>query len=155
MKLYFVFALSLAALLFTASHAAAQAVDPAVQAAVEAAVPAQYAGYTSLGILLVMMLGRWIKALQNGTGIRGWFSAIWMGTNTPKILIACLCLLSLPSCQTAAGNERLARIVDLSLDVAQRKGVISAEDAAAVREAGTILLQPEAAPAIVDTMSGK
>ena len=148
--------LAVLALLALSTLASAQAVDPAVQAAVEAAVPAQYAGYTSLALIALMMLGRWIKALQNGTGIKGWFSAIWFGTNTPKLVIACLCLLSLPSCQTAAGNERLARIVDLSLDVAQRKGVISAEDAAAVREAGTILLQPDAAPVvIVDTTSGK
>ncbi len=147
--------LALLFLVALSSFAAAQAVDPAVQAAVEAAVPAQYAGYTSLALIVLMMLGRWVKALQNGTGIKGWFSAIWFGTNTPKILIACLCLLSLPACQTAAGNERLARIVDLSLDVAQRKGVISAEDAAAVRDAGTILLQSPAEPAVVDTTSGK
>lgn len=93
--------LSILALVSLTTYAAAQAVDPALQAAVDAAVPAQYAGYTSLTILSLMMLGRWIKALQNGTGIRGWISAIWMGTNTPntpKLLIACLCLLSLPSC---------------------------------------------------------
>lgn len=77
-------------------------VDPAVQAAVNAAVPAQYAGYTSLVILSLMMLGRWVKALQNGTGIKGWFSAIWMGTNSskPLLLIACLCLLTVTSCGT-------------------------------------------------------
>lgn len=77
-------------------------IDPAVQAAVNAAVPAQYAGYTSLAILSLMMLGRWIKALQNGTGIKGWFSAIWMGTNTNKsaLFIAGLCLLTMTSCDT-------------------------------------------------------
>jgi uncharacterized protein involved in copper resistance len=88
--------LAVLALLALSALASAQAVDPAVQAAVEAAVPAQYAGYTSLALIALMMLGRWIKALQNGTGIKGWFSAIWFGTNTPKLLIASLCLLSLP-----------------------------------------------------------
>lgn len=90
--------LLLLASLFLFTSAASAQIDPAVQAAVQAAVPTQYAGYTSLAILGLMMLGRCIKALQNGTGIKGWFSAIWCGTNTPKILIAGLCLLTLPSC---------------------------------------------------------
>ena len=102
MKLLF----TLLALVSLTTLASAQAVDPAVQAAVEAAVPAQYAGYTSLALIALMMLGRWIKALQNGTGIKGWFSAIWFGTNTPKLLIASLCLLSLPSCATREDGTR-------------------------------------------------
>ena len=98
--------LAVLTLLALSTLASAQAVDPAIQAAVEAAVPAQYAGYTSLALIALMMLGRWIKALQNGTGIKGWFSAIWFGTNTPKLIIAGLCLLSLPSCATRADGTR-------------------------------------------------
>lgn len=151
------FALTLLSLLLIGSHLHAQAitVDPAVQAAVNAAVPAQYAGYTSLGLIALMMLGRFLKAMADGRGIKGWLSAIWLGTNTPHILIACLCLLTLPACQNAANNARLSRIVDLSLAVAERKGVITSADAAAVREAKTIILTPDpvALPAL--EVSGK
>lgn len=134
--------LSILAFVSLTTFAAAQAVDPALQAAVDEAVPAQYAGYTSLVIISFMMLGRWIKALQNGTGIRGWISAIWMGTNTPKLLIACLCLLSLPSCQSTATNNRLGDLADLAITYSERRGVITAADAAAIRAAQVIILPP-------------
>jgi hypothetical protein len=111
----------------------AQAVDPALQAAVDAAVPAQYAGYTSLALITLMMIGRWLKALQNGTGIRGWLSAIWLGTNTPKILIACLCLLSLPSC------SYLAPLSAIAIDYGERKQLYTADDAATLREVRNVL----------------
>jgi hypothetical protein len=86
-----IFALSIAAL-----HA--QEIDPVIQSAVNAAVPPQYAGYTSLAILGLMMLGRCIKALQNGSGLKGWLSAIWMGTNTPHVILGAFTMLSLASC---------------------------------------------------------
>jgi len=131
MKHLLLFLLALAALTL---HAAAEAVDPALQAAVDAAVPAQYAGYTSLTILALMMLGRWIKALQNGTGIRGWVAAIWMGTNTPKILIACLALLSLPSCQ------HLGPLSGLAIGYGERKQILTSDDASALREVRDVIL---------------
>lgn len=90
--------LILVAIVFSSTIASAQAVDPFVQAAVDAAMPQQYAGYTSLALIALMWLGRAIPVLQQGSGIVGWFKAILFGTNTPKLLIACLCLLSLPSC---------------------------------------------------------
>ena len=126
------FALSIAAL-----HA--QVIDPAVQAAVDAAVPAQYAGYTSLILIALMMLGRGIKALQNDKGIKGFFLAIWSGTNTPHILIACLCMLTMSSCSTmkkigAALTTTKAKqvelaLVDVGLHVALADGVITPGDA--------------------------
>lgn len=76
--------LILAALMITPALASAQAIDPIVQAAVDAAVPPQYAGYTSLALIALMWLGRAVPVLQQGTGILGWFKAIWFGTNTPK-----------------------------------------------------------------------
>lgn len=143
--------LAVLSLVALSTLASAQAVDPAVQAAVEAAVPAQYAGYTSLALIALMMLGRWLKALQNGTGIKGWFSAIWFGTNTPRILIACLCLLSLlslPSCSTdAAGNKAF-----LGLTTTQWVGVGNDATKAAAREA---LISYGTRRAVVDTTSGK
>lgn len=95
-------------------------IDPAVQAAVNAAVPAQYAGYTSLALIALMWLGRGLKALMNGGGIKGLFSSIWFGTNTPHILIACLCLLTVTSCSTmqqlgAALSTPKARQIELGL----------------------------------------
>lgn len=93
MKTLFVFV----ALILATTLATAQ-VDPAVEAAVQAALPDQYAGYTSLALIALMWLGRAIPVLQQGSGIVGWFKAILFGTNGPKLIIACLCLLSLPSC---------------------------------------------------------
>jgi hypothetical protein len=130
MKHLLLFILALSALTLSAS---AQAVDPALQAAVDAAVPAQYAGYTSLSLITLMMLGRWLKALQNGTGMRGWLSAIWLGTNTPKILIASLCLLTLPSC------SYLAPLSAIAIGYGERKQLYTADDAAALREVREVL----------------
>lgn len=146
--------LALLALASLTTFAAAQAVDPAIQAAVDAAVPDQYAGYTSLGLIVLMMVGRWFKALQNGTGLKGWFTAIWMGTNTPHIILACLCLLTLPSCQNTAGNQRIGSLVNLAVDAAEFRGVITPADAADIRAAKAIILPAPEAPAI-DAGSGK
>jgi hypothetical protein len=130
MKHLLLFILALATLPLTVS---AQAIDPALQAAVDAAVPAQYAGYTSLGLITFMMLGRWLKALQNGTGMRGWLSAIWLGTNTPKLLIASLAILTLPSC------SYLAPLSAIAIGYGERKQLYTADDAAALREVRNVL----------------
>jgi hypothetical protein len=71
-----------------------------------------------------------------------------------------LSLLILPfvfaACSTPAQNAKLARIVDVALVVAEKRGAISTEDAAAVREAKTIVLdEPVEAPAVIVTTSGK
>lgn len=49
-------------------------------------------------------------------------------------------ILTLASCATPAENQRLSAIIDLALSVAERRGAITPEDAADVREAGTIVL---------------
>ena len=75
---------------------------PDLPTQLEAVVPAQYAGYISLAVLASMILGRVWTALLNNGGLRGIWNAVISGTNTPvKLLIACLCLLALPSCATA------------------------------------------------------
>lgn len=145
--------LALFALAITALHAQipveVPGVDPAIQAAVNAAVPAHWSGYTSLAILALMILGRWVKAVQNGTGIKGWFSAIWSGTNTPHILIACLALLTLPSCQTfkkltaalstpQAKQTELA-LAELGLHIAVNAGKLSAGDALSIGNGVAVL----------------
>ena len=43
-------------------------------------VPAKYKDL----FLLSMVIGRVIHALRNDTGLKGLFSSIWLGTNTPK-----------------------------------------------------------------------
>lgn len=140
--------LALLVLVSLSTIATAQAVDPSLQAAVNAAVPPQYAGYTALGLFVLMAIGRWIKALQNGTGIKGWLSAIWMGTNTPRLLIASLCLLSLPSCADTTDPAEIAkrqRIVGLSqrgLDLLVKHQMMTKEDAALAQELGTLVINP-------------
>lgn len=124
------------------------AIDPTVQEAVEAAMPAKYASYTSLGLILLMMLGRWVKAVQNGTGIKGWFSAIWSGTNTPHLLIACLCLLSLPSCaflKSPQGRQMIVSLEQLGATAAVASGKLTPGDALAINEGTAVLTSGDTA----------
>jgi len=125
-------------------------VDPAIQQVVTEALPAKYASYGSALILGIMIIGRFLTALANGRGIKGWLSAIINGTNGPKILIATLCLLSLPACSTPEQNARLGQLVNLAVDVAVKRGALTPDDAAAIRQAETIILPapaPKALPA--------
>lgn len=88
------------------STAACAQVDPVLQAAIEASVPSKYAGQISLAILAAMVLGRFFKAVADGRGIKGWISAVWLGTNTPHLFIAGLCLLTLTSCGSTADGSK-------------------------------------------------
>ena len=38
------------------------------------------------GMVLSMIVGRFIQAFRNGAGIKDAASAVWLGTNTPKAL---------------------------------------------------------------------
>jgi hypothetical protein len=125
-------------------------VDPAIQQVVTEALPAKYASYGSAFILGIMIFGRFLTALANGRGIKGWLSAIINGTNGPKVLIATFCLLSLPACSTPEQNARLGQLVNLAVDVAVKRGALTPDDAAAIRQAETIILPapaPKALPA--------
>lgn len=150
-----VFALAITALHAQILPGTIPGVDPAIQAAVDKAIPQQYAGYTSLVILSLMMLGRWIKALQNGTGIKGWFSAIWMGTNTnkPMILIACLCMLTITSCSAmqklgAALSTPQAKQIEIGLAQvglvgAVAGGMVSPGDALTIAKGVAIVISAD------------
>lgn len=57
------------------------------------------------------------------------------------ILLALLCQafgFGLVACKTAAENERLARLGDIAITYAERRGVISPADAADLRAAGVV-----------------
>lgn len=74
-------------------------IDPAIQQVVDDVLPAKYVSYANAILLASLIIGRWLKSIAAGRGIKGWFSSIWCGTNeSTKILIATLCLLSLPAC---------------------------------------------------------
>lgn len=67
-------------------------------------------------------------------------------------------LLALPSCSSTQDTERLRRIGDVALTVAERSGKITPEEAALAREAGAILLSetpPPTALPVVDVTSAK
>lgn len=74
-----------------------------------------------------------------------------------KFLLPLLAAVSLSSCSTPEQNARLSAIGNLAINYAETKGVISASDAAAVREAGKILLSdPAESPLpVIDVTSGK
>ena len=56
---------------------------------------------------------------------------------------------ALVSCQTAAERDRLARLGDIAITYAERRGVISPTDAADIREAGIIVIGTK--PAVTTT----
>lgn len=76
-------------------------------------------------------------------------------TGSMKLLIATLCLLSLPACSTPEQNARLGQLVTLAVDLAEKRGAITPTDAAAIRDAKTIILPPPAALPAIDVTSGK
>ena len=55
----------------------------------------------------------------------------------------------LVACKTTAENERLARLGNLAITYAERRGVISPTDAADIREAGIIVIGTK--PAVTAT----
>jgi hypothetical protein len=61
-------------------------------------IPPGYRGLALACIILTPILGRAWQALKLNGGLKGVWNALIFGTNTPKILIACLALLSLTSC---------------------------------------------------------
>lgn len=76
-------------------------------------------------------------------------------TGSMKLLIATLCLLSLPACSTPEQNARLGQLVTLAIDLAEKRGAITPADAEAIRAAETIILPPPAALPAIDVRSGK
>lgn len=76
-------------------------------------------------------------------------------TGSMKLLIATLCLLSLPACSTPEQNARLGQLVTLAIDLAEKRGAITPADAQAIRAAETIILPPPAALPAIDVTSGK
>ena len=148
----FLLTLAVFTLAITALHAQVlpgtiPGVDPAIQAAVEAAVPQQYAGYTALGIIAVMWLCRGLWSLRNGTGLKGFFTSFWFGTNTPHVLFACLALVSLASCTTGPDGKKafLGRNSDQWFGIG--------EDAAKAAVQGAVISYGKRAP--VEVTSGK
>jgi len=129
------FALISAFALLFASHAPAQnasaiVLDPTIQQVVTDALPAKWSSYGTAIVLGIMILGRFFTAMANGRGIKGWISAIINGTNTPlKILIASLCLITLPACTVdwqkaaVAATNAAAPVVLEGLNAKQPKNV--------------------------------
>lgn len=66
-------------------------------------------------------------------------------------LLALASALCLPACQSTEGldKERLARIGNVALTVAESSGKITPEEAALARQAGMILLDQPEGPATV------
>lgn len=62
----------------------------------------------------------------------------------PYLLTLVATSLLLSSCATQAENDRLARIGDIAIAYAERRGAISPEDASDLREAGKIVLTKDA-----------
>lgn len=56
--------------------------------------------------------------------------------------IALASILLLTSCKTPEQNARLSAIVNLALNVAERRGAITSQDAQDVRDAKAVILDP-------------
>jgi len=61
-------------------------------------IPQGYRGFALACIVLTPILGRCWHALTTNGGLKGVWNALIFGTNTPKLILASLCLLSLASC---------------------------------------------------------
>lgn len=75
--------------------------DPTINSAADPIldlIPQGYRGFALACIVLTPILGRCWHALTTNGGLKGVWNALIFGTNTPKVLVACLCLLSLSSC---------------------------------------------------------
>lgn len=59
-----------------------------------------------------------------------------------KYLLIPILSCSLISCQTPDQNAKLAAISSIAISYAEAKGAITPQDAALVREAGKVLLEP-------------
>ena len=74
----------------------AEPVDP--NAAAISVLPASWQGWATMALVLVPLLGRAWHAWTDNGGARGIWNAVIFGTNVPKVLVACLAVLSLSSC---------------------------------------------------------
>ena len=84
------------ATLHAQTPAPAVPVDP--NAAAINVLPASWQGWATMALVLVPLLGRaWHAWTANG-GAKGIWNAVVFGTNVPKVLVACLAVLSLSSC---------------------------------------------------------
>jgi hypothetical protein len=105
---------------------AQQSADPAVQKAVADALPSALVIYAPLIALLFAAYGRYNQGRKNGLSPFDAFMTVLNGANKPtaSLLIACLCMLGLSSCQTMdkffASPEGKATVsfVELGVDVA-------------------------------------
>lgn len=72
-----------------------------------------------------------------------------------KLTLLILSAAVLTSCSTPEQNERLGQLVTLAVDLAEKRGQITPADAAAIRDAKTIILPSPAALPAIDVTSGK
>jgi|GEM_PF-3841892 len=63
-------------------------------------IPEGYKGLALAFLILTPMIGRAWQALTTNGGLKGVWNALIFGTNTPKVLLGCLTVLSLSSCAT-------------------------------------------------------
>ncbi len=59
---------------------------------------------------------------------------------TILFISAALVSLTIPACKSTDDTARLGKLVDLAVSTAEKRGTISPADAAAIREAKTIVL---------------
>lgn len=121
-------------------------------------IPPGYVGFVLLAIWSGPYLTRGYWAIVNNGGLVNGVKAVFLGLNAPKVLLGCLCLLSLTACQNTPKNQRLGDLVSLAVDAAERRGVLSAADAAEIRQAKTIVLPAvvvELPPVTVPSAGGK
>lgn len=67
-----------------------------------------------------------------------------------KTTLALATALLLSACSTTEQNARLSAIVDTALIIAERRGAITAQDAADVRDAKTVILTKDTATVVVE-----
>ena len=89
-----------------------QTMDPTTNPAADPIldiIPQGYKGLALACIVLIPILGRVWHALTTNGGLKGVWNALIFGTNTPKLILASLCLLSLASCALTEAEKATLR----------------------------------------------
>lgn len=73
-------------------------------------IPQGYKGIALAILILTPIMGRAYQALKLNGGLKGVWNSIIFGTNTPKLLIASLCLMSLTSCAAIAKKTGMSAV---------------------------------------------
>ncbi len=82
-------------------------------------IPEGYKGLVLAVFILAPIFGRAYHAIVSGGGLKGIWTALMFGTNTPKMLIASLCLLTVAACTLSEAKASGKRVLSATAKAAE------------------------------------